>query len=487
MVNLSSCPVFSFLLLIGIIFFYTSKVALDNHLFREEIFVNEGQSVHKDRSWHLNRITKPLQPDITPSLHFTTSVIPSVITDSKEVQTEVMKQTVKGTCDLNFPPSCSISKNLIRYWEENTTDCFQSPLRRTSGLQADIRDRRYLVFQPDLGGWNNIRMALEVAILFAHFTGRILVMPPSAILYLLHMNKKWGENKASMADYLDFDRMRAGNGLEIITMGEFLTSVASPGLLSKPLPENNTGLIKTPLWDYLESACYVRQWSPGKTFIAFNISSADSKSSNSMGVQIKGDMEAEEHSVFGQFSGVSRARLNHITLDMQRQLLPYDKEFHSQRAVYFPGHDKNRLLTLWYGYFFFAEPAVERRVKRYMRDRVRYLDVVFCAAGRIVDLLIGEIDKWEGRGRGNNQHGSGSGVQSSSEESIGSKGTENVNVVELPLVSYKEERDTLETARVYQLMIMNSSYIAYHIRRGDFQQKHTRLEAGDILNRTRQL
>jgi hypothetical protein len=68
--------------------------------------------------------------------------------------------------------------------------------------------------------------------------------------------------------------MRAGYGLETITMPDFLATIASTGLLSKPLPENDTGLLRLPLWNYLESACYVRQWSPGKTFIAFNLSSA---------------------------------------------------------------------------------------------------------------------------------------------------------------------------------------------------------------------
>jgi hypothetical protein len=67
-----------------------------------------------------------------------------------------------------------------------------------------VVDRRYVVFQPDLGGWNNIRMALEVVILFAVATGRVLVMPPHAILYLLAGNKKWGDNKSTMDDYLDF-------------------------------------------------------------------------------------------------------------------------------------------------------------------------------------------------------------------------------------------------------------------------------------------
>lgn len=56
---------------------------------------------------------------------------------------------------------------LVKYWDE-VTDCYVSPLRRIHGLQArDHRARRFVVFQPDEGGWNNIRMALEVVVLIA--------------------------------------------------------------------------------------------------------------------------------------------------------------------------------------------------------------------------------------------------------------------------------------------------------------------------------
>lgn len=300
-----------------------------------------------------------------------------------------------------------------------------------------------------------------MAILFAHITGRVLVLPPHAVLYLLHMNKKWGDNKASMEDFLDFDRMRAGNGIETMTMEQFLGDVAAPGLLTKPLPDNNTGMIKQPLWDYLESASYVRQWSPGKTFIAFNISKAATENSsqeNSVG-------EITSSELFGKFQEVSRERLMHISLEMQRQLIPYDKDFHSQRAVFFPGHDANRLLTLWYGYFFFAEPASERAAKRYMRDRVRYHDSIFCAAGRVVDALLREVANL--------------GNQSIIDHTMSSDD----EVKPLPLVSYV----TGGSKRVYRFVSMNSSYIAYHIRRGDFQQKHTRLESQDIVDQSMQL
>jgi hypothetical protein len=117
-----------------------------------------------------------------------------------------------------------------------------------------------------------------------------------------------------------------------ILVQEFLQDVALPGKLSIPLPDNNTDLIKQPLWDYLEKACYTRQWSPGKIFIGFNVSS---------------NTQTGEP-VFGDFHRVSRERMAVISLNKTRQLIPYDAEFHRHRAVYFSGHEKNRLLTHWY-------------------------------------------------------------------------------------------------------------------------------------------
>lgn len=145
MVKLSSYIVFTSLLLISILLFYTSKVALDNHIFRETDILNPYLS--RDRHWHL--IRKVSHP---PAFTNLTTTISNVDIQRPSIQ-------VKVSCQLHFPPQCVIYPNLIKYWEENTHDCFKSPLRATSGLQVKrVEDRRYLVFQTDLGGWNNIRM-----------------------------------------------------------------------------------------------------------------------------------------------------------------------------------------------------------------------------------------------------------------------------------------------------------------------------------------
>jgi hypothetical protein len=51
----------------------------------------------------------------------------------------------------------------------------------------------------------------------------------------------------------------------------------------------------------------------------------------------------------------------------------------------------------------------------------------------------------------------------------------------------KIDRNPKIEVKTHQFTIINTEYIAYHIRRGDFQQTQTRLEAEDILQLTKEL
>ena len=78
-----------------------------------------------------------------------------------------------------FSPECVLCGHFPRYWNRRFSerDCQQSPLRHPLGPLNPIEQRKYVVFEPDAAQWNNIRMAAEVVILFAHATGRTLVLP----------------------------------------------------------------------------------------------------------------------------------------------------------------------------------------------------------------------------------------------------------------------------------------------------------------------
>ena len=216
-----------FFLVVGLLLVVTKHAALDRHLFSEQLAVDAGMTGARDRFFHLAASRVQSRQHHLQMQTQNSSTTPSTLNNKPTMMKTKQKSQVKTRCQLSFPSKCPISKNLIRYWEETTDSCFVSPLRQRYGLQGkNVTDRRYVVFQPDLGGWNNIRMALEVVILYALVTGRILVMPPHAVLYLLNGNKKWDANKSTMDDYLDFERMKAHEGLEVMEMEEFLTTVA---------------------------------------------------------------------------------------------------------------------------------------------------------------------------------------------------------------------------------------------------------------------
>ena len=124
------------------------------------------------------------------------------------------------------------------------------------------------------------RMAAETAMIFAHATGRVLVMPPIAVWYLLWGNKNNEDNKSTFEMFFDLKKIH--ESIDIMPMVDFLEKVAKPGLLKKPFPAKLTpkelaagassDRANDRLWRYLESASYVREWEPGKIYIGFNMS-----------------------------------------------------------------------------------------------------------------------------------------------------------------------------------------------------------------------
>lgn len=59
---------------------------------------------------------------------------------------------------------------------------------KSTPLKSRIR-KRYLTFEPDTGGWNNLRMSFENLLLYAAVSGRTLVLPPDQNIYLLEPKK----------------------------------------------------------------------------------------------------------------------------------------------------------------------------------------------------------------------------------------------------------------------------------------------------------
>mmetsp|Transcript_9398 Transcript_9398/g.13492 ORF Transcript_9398/g.13492 Transcript_9398/m.13492 type:complete len:94 (+) Transcript_9398:481-762(+) len=69
------------------------------------------------------------------------------------------------------------------YWSDITSDAsFESPFRAKHD-QGD--GPMYMTFEPDRGGWDYIRMAMETVVVMAHAMGRTIVIPKVRIFKYL--------------------------------------------------------------------------------------------------------------------------------------------------------------------------------------------------------------------------------------------------------------------------------------------------------------
>lgn len=94
----------------------------------------------------------------------------------------------------------------------------------TASLEPQPAKDKYITFLKDCGGFNNIRMGFEHAILMAWLTGRTLVLPPPEGWYLIDFGpiKRGGQYKKGQTDFSEFfDMPHLKNGMPVISAKEF--------------------------------------------------------------------------------------------------------------------------------------------------------------------------------------------------------------------------------------------------------------------------
>eukprot|EP00814_Leptocylindrus_danicus_P007156 CAMPEP_0116037736 /NCGR_PEP_ID=MMETSP0321-20121206/22259_1 /TAXON_ID=163516 /ORGANISM="Leptocylindrus danicus var. danicus, Strain B650" /LENGTH=453 /DNA_ID=CAMNT_0003516053 /DNA_START=185 /DNA_END=1544 /DNA_ORIENTATION=- len=265
----------------------------------------------------------------------------------------------------------------------------------------DENDEKYMTFQPDGGGWNNIRMGMESAVLMAVSMGRTLVLPPEKKMYLIDDGRR-GKQKQQF-DFNDFFHMESlseeHKGVSIITMEEFLKREAITGKLTDSMgkvlfPKGNrtdwNGIFLGPLWTYLSTVGVFPGWGPGKCLAAFPASTdvSDIKELKRMMKEIKLTdppirwQTYKDNPVDVDAPPIERLKENFANRD---SLCIYNKTLQDARLIHLRNgypHDVSRLLAPFYTFFFLLEEDLWS--KRFIRDHVRYVDELMCAAARIV-------------------------------------------------------------------------------------------------------
>jgi len=340
----------------------------------------------------------------------------------------------------------------MSYWLDIPSDAdYRSPF-------TDNDVERYLTFEPDHGGWNNMRMAMETALVMSHAMGRTLVLPPEQRFYLLNGNsandgdatdeQRRRKTEFDFGDFFHLDSIALEHvGFNIITTEEFLHRLGSKGQLSnirtqRPEIWNEDGQF-TPqsVKEYLTKVGINPLWDP-MTCIA-SIPSGVGEGAIAELRMAHSDIMSEEATTNGQSrkmeeyinhptptNGTIRARMREMLVDRD-ELCIYTTQLQQARVLYFPAAKGTRLLTHFYAFIFFANWTVDLWSKRFVRDHLRYVDEIICAAGRVVEAVR---------------------LRSSSKGTAG--GGDGV-------------------------------FDSMHIRRGDFQYKKTRLSAPELLERSK--
>eukprot|EP00934_Nitzschia_sp_Nitz4_P007377 Nitzschia sp. Nitz4//scaffold284_size24204//2522//4439//NITZ4_008412-RA/size24204-augustus-gene-0.4-mRNA-1//-1//CDS//3329545676//7367//frame0 len=350
------------------------------------------------------------------------------VTEEAKKGDDVAVHDIAGLdCSAHGGPNSLVASQELVYWRDIPEDSsYVSPL-------ANPKQRQYLTFEPDGGGWNNIRMSMETVVGIAIATGRVLVLPPSQKMYLL------GKSSFSFAGFFPLQEIAKEHaGFEILTMEQFLEETAgtlvdqSTNEISSPPGgrtdwDGDTDGVKHKLNPWLQSIAMLPDWNPETCLAAFP-KSRDPKDAQELidtFAKVVEDLP-EVDSFINQPTPVD-APLAERFAEMaagRKELCVYDAALQDARVVHFHGKKKlgARLLVHFYAFLFFQDYHTDIWMKRFVRDHVRYIDEIQCAAARVLEA-VREHSKAKGNG---------------------------------------------------------GAFDAFHIRRGDFQYKRTRVDADKI-------
>ena len=297
-------------------------------------------------------------------------------------------------------------KDCLAYWDEEWTPPADSMgkamIEQALGVPSEARDSpRYVYFDNDLGGFNNIRMAFEWVTAFAAITGRILVLPPPAGWYLINFgNIKVGagglggvSHYSQFFDVTFLNETLSKYGSEAINFTEFVRregeALGLPDMVRqnggadwtepKTGPESKHRRV---MRDWAMENFYPGTWSPFDSMLCVP--------------DCKPEWEASQAPHGGGY-GAARLRVPDAPNDHTRDGRPlgsYVLANHSQKVIYFPDKagDKKKGTRTYRQFgqvataFWFRHEAGTVENHRLLRS-IHYTDLVFEAASRVVAFM----------------------------------------------------------------------------------------------------
>jgi hypothetical protein len=259
---------------------------------------------------------------------------------------------------------------------------------------------QYMTFEPDHGGWNNIRMAMETVLVMAVAMGRTLVLPPEKEMYRLGEKHNDQRKHFSFEHFFHMERISEEHvGLQIIPMREFLQRIKDGKVdgIKVELPENGrtewdggSPQEINNLFHWLRVNSKVLLWNPEHCLAAFPSSMKQADVDSLVTLPDRVDKWPSWEEFVGKpqpVDGLPIDRLKEMNAE-RKKLCVYTADLQQQPWVHFPvgvigqneggdGKEESRLLVHFYAFLFFQDWKVDLWMKRFVRDHVRY---VVCAS-----------------------------------------------------------------------------------------------------------
>lgn len=327
-------------------------------------------------------------------------------------------------CEAYGGPSVENSHEMV-YWkhvfEKDVT--FTSPYikRNQRATPTKSSNEKFLTFEPDDAGWNNIRMGFETVIAMAIVMGRTLVLPPnqplSVIWHGAGPKRNSTDNQKNTYNFYDFYNLtrltETYENLKIVTMDQYLEEQGLTGKLKSqitllplypPANEIHWEITKasreTPrIYSYLREVGFnPLTWKPNKCLATFPDPNSESHDQPNIETIMDDILNLKDgrpfphpHHFYQRPTAVSAPPVERLreSLADRTQICNYDTEMQWQRTVHFRFDMLKdiRLLTHFYSFLFHENYHQDLFIKRFVRDGVRYNDVIMCAAAKIVDAI----------------------------------------------------------------------------------------------------
>jgi hypothetical protein len=253
--------------------------------------------------------------------------------------------------------------------------------------------------------------------------GRTLVLPPHQRMYLINSGDNGQRKDFSFDHFFHMERISQEHvGLDIITMDEFLeramTGIFKDSSGASVFPPHNrtdwNGSKKAELEElkrWLRRSSKVLLWNPEECLAAFPKSNDPADMQELEEAKKRIDKSSGGFPKYQEYVG-KPTNVNASTEERMKEnwadraaLCLYDQELQNTPWVHFPvgrgdGDTTSRMLVHFYAFLFFQDWRHDLWMKRFVRDHVRYIDEIQCAAARIVEALRQRVVKRRGGGGG---------------------------------------------------------------------------------------